>query len=186
MSTTRDRSHIGNEWTHDKKLSEVDARSNKWHKIYQNVHFLSFRQLVGLAVGRWCVFFFFFAHGAHESVGKKNFFTLRGWKKKTTTLFHISFDGSVRKPETRLFFYRPHLHFDFLKVAFKRLRVLNTFHCDSKIVNCSALLMFLIYTHTFFFVELTQALEFIRYYYMRMILPCNVFVRIFSCSLEMP
>ena len=66
-------------------------------KIYQNVHFSSFRQLVGLAVGRRFLFFFFFffAHGAHESVGKKK-------KKKT---FRISFDGSVGKPETRRFFF---------------------------------------------------------------------------------
>ena len=29
MSTTDGRNHIGNEWTYDKKLSEVDVRSNK-------------------------------------------------------------------------------------------------------------------------------------------------------------
>ena len=28
MSTTDDRNHIGNEWSHDKKLSEVDVWSN--------------------------------------------------------------------------------------------------------------------------------------------------------------
>ena len=29
MSANDDRNHIGNEWTHDKKLSEVDVWSNK-------------------------------------------------------------------------------------------------------------------------------------------------------------
>ena len=29
VSTTDDRNHIGNEWTYDKTLSEVDVRSNK-------------------------------------------------------------------------------------------------------------------------------------------------------------
>ena len=29
MSTTDDRNHIGNEWSHDKKLSEFDVQSNK-------------------------------------------------------------------------------------------------------------------------------------------------------------
>ena len=29
MSTIDDRNHIGNEWTCDKKLSEVDVRSDK-------------------------------------------------------------------------------------------------------------------------------------------------------------
>ena len=28
MSTTDDRNHIGNEWSHDEKLSEADVRSN--------------------------------------------------------------------------------------------------------------------------------------------------------------
>ena len=28
MSTTDDRNHIGNEWTYDKNLSDVDVRSN--------------------------------------------------------------------------------------------------------------------------------------------------------------
>ena len=96
MSTTDDRNHIGNEWTSDKKLLEVDIRSNKWHETYQNVHFSSFRQLVGLAVGRW----FIFLPTEQASVGKKIFFAQRLKKK----LFHIDFDGSVGKPETRLFF----------------------------------------------------------------------------------
>ena len=46
---------------------------------------------------------YFFAHGAHESVGKKIFFLLREF-------FRISFDGMVGKPETKtffLFFFRP-------------------------------------------------------------------------------
>ena len=80
MSTTDDRNHIGNEWTSGKKLLEVDIRSNKWHETYQNVHFSSFRQLVGLAIGQW---FIFFAHGAavgrqkkfFGSEAEKNFFT---------------------------------------------------------------------------------------------------------------
>ena len=58
-----------------KKLSEVDAWSNKWHKTYQNVNFSTFRQ------------FFFFAQKL-----KKNF-------------FRTNFDGLVVKPETRLFFF---------------------------------------------------------------------------------
>ena len=45
--------------------------------------------------------YFVFAHGAHKSVGKKIFFLLSGWKK----LFHIKFDGSVQKPETKTFFF---------------------------------------------------------------------------------
>ena len=94
MSTTDDRNHIGNEWTSDKKLLEVDIRSNKWHETYQNVHFSSFRQLVGLAVGRW---FICFAHRAGV-IGQKNFFSLRGWKKKT---FSHRFWWVGREPETR-------------------------------------------------------------------------------------
>ena len=49
---------------------------------------------------------YFFAHGAHESVGQKIVFRSEAEKK----LFHIDFDGSVGKPETRLvfvFFFRP-------------------------------------------------------------------------------
>ena len=90
MSTTDDRSHIVNEWTCDKKLSEVDVRSNEWHETYQNVHFSSIWQFVGLAIGRWFIlfyfiylfiFFFFFAHGARvedknvfRSEAERNFF----------------------------------------------------------------------------------------------------------------
>ena len=70
MSITDDRNHIGNEWTCDKKLSEVDVRLNKWRKTYQNVHFSFFRQLIGLAVGRW---FVPFLPTVHESVGKHIF-----------------------------------------------------------------------------------------------------------------
>ena len=43
----------------------------------------------------------FFLPTEHESVGKKNFF--RSEAEKKNKLFHIDFDGSVRKPETRLF-----------------------------------------------------------------------------------
>ena len=39
----------------------------------------------------------------HESVGKKTFFHTEAEKK----LFHIDFDGSVGKPETRPVFFRP-------------------------------------------------------------------------------
>ena len=62
MSTTDDRNHIGNEWTHDKKLLEVDVRSNKWQKTYKNVYFSSFQQLIGLAVGRWFIIFLAMEH----------------------------------------------------------------------------------------------------------------------------
>ena len=46
---------------------------------------------------------YFFLPTEHESVGKK-LFSLRGWKKKKKKHFHIDFDGSVGKTETRLFF----------------------------------------------------------------------------------
>ena len=90
MSTTDDINHIGNEWTCDKKLSEVDVRSNKWHETYQNVHFSFFRQLVGLAVGRW--FIYFFAHGArfsrhfffHSEAVKKTFSHRLWWVGRET------------------------------------------------------------------------------------------------------
>ena len=45
--------------------------------------------------------FFFFLPTEHESVGKKIFFRSEAEKKN---FFHIDFDGSVGKPETRLFF----------------------------------------------------------------------------------
>ena len=46
---------------------------------------------------------YFFARGAR--VGRqKNFFRSEAEKK----LFRINFDGSVGKPETRLFFFRPY------------------------------------------------------------------------------
>ena len=83
MSTTYDRSRIGNEWTCDKKLSEVDVRSNKWHETYQNVHFLSFRQLVGLAVGRW---FIFFCPRSTSRLTKKIFFAQRLKKNFFTSI----------------------------------------------------------------------------------------------------
>ena len=55
--------------------------------------------------GRLVIYiYFFFAHGAHESVGKKKkyFFFSEAERK----LFRINFYGSVGKPETRLFFFR--------------------------------------------------------------------------------
>ena len=45
-------------------------------------------------------FFFFFAHGARVGRQKKYFRS-----GAETKLFYIDFDGSVGKPETRLFFY---------------------------------------------------------------------------------
>ena len=51
-------------------------------------------------------FFFFFAHGAHESVGIFFFcfcFCPEAEKKKKKKIFRVNFDGSVGKPETRLF-----------------------------------------------------------------------------------
>ena len=66
------------EWPCDKKLSEVDVRSNKWHETYQNVHFSSFQQLVGLAVGRWLICC---AHGAR--VVRQNIFFRSEAEKKT-------------------------------------------------------------------------------------------------------
>ena len=99
ISITDDRNHIDNEWTCDKKLSAVDVRSNKWHETNKNAHFSSFRQLVGLVVGRW--FIFFFAHGARVGRQKKKKKKIRSEAEKK--LFHIDFDESVGKPETRLF-----------------------------------------------------------------------------------
>ena len=48
----------------------------------------------------WSVIYILFLLKEHESVGKKIFFCSGAEKK----LFHIDFDGSVGKPETRLFF----------------------------------------------------------------------------------
>ena len=56
-----------------------------------------------LTCGR-LVIYIVFAHGAHESVGRKFFFCSEAEKK----LFCINFDGSVGQPETRLFFFRPY------------------------------------------------------------------------------
>ena len=109
MSTTDDRNHISNEWTHDKKLSEVDVRSNKWHKTYKNVHFSSFRHLIGLAVGRWFTFFFcprstwvgrqksfFFAQRL-----KKNFFASilmgRSGNRKQDYFFFSGLRGQIKR-----------------------------------------------------------------------------------------
>ena len=87
---------IGNEWTHDKKLSEVDVRSKK---MTQNIPKRSF---LVLSTNRWTWGdLFFFVHGAHESVGKNIFFCSEPVAEKI--LFRINFDGSVGKPETRLF-----------------------------------------------------------------------------------
>ena len=103
MSTTDDRNHIGNEWTHDKKLSEVDAHSNN-DRTYQNIHFSSFQQLVGLAVGQW--FVIYFAHGAHESVDKKMFFFFAQGLKKT---FLHQFWWVCRETRNKTIFFRPEI-----------------------------------------------------------------------------
>ena len=72
------------------KLPKVDVQSNKWYKTYKNAHFLSFRQFLGLAVGRW--FIFFFAHRTHESVGKKKIFFCSEAEKTTTFFASISWE----------------------------------------------------------------------------------------------
>ena len=118
MSTIDDRNHISNEWTHDKKLSKVDLWSNKWHKTYKNIHFLPFRHLVGLVVGRW---FIFFCPRSTWVGRKKGFFLLRGWKKKRSC---INFDGSVGKPETRHFF-----------LGLKMQKCSSTFDCPHLILS---------------------------------------------------
>ena len=50
-----------------------------------------------------------FAHGAHESEAEKNNNNKKNKKttKNKTKRFFINFDGSVGKPETRLFIFRP-------------------------------------------------------------------------------
>ena len=65
------------------------------------------RSFLGLSAIRWTcgwlwlvIFFFFFAHGARVGRQKKYFRS-----GAETKLFYIDFDGSVGKPETRLFFY---------------------------------------------------------------------------------
>ena len=94
MSTTYDRNHIGNEWTCDKKVSEVDVRSNKWDETYQKIHSSSFRQLVGLAIGRW--FIFLFAHRAR--VGRQtNFFFAQRLKKNFFTSILMGRSGNRKQ-----------------------------------------------------------------------------------------
>ena len=57
----------------------------------------------------WLVIYIFLLPTEHESIGKKTFFRSEAEKtKKKTKLFHIDFDGSVGKPETRLFLFLGH------------------------------------------------------------------------------
>ena len=65
------------------------------------------RSFLVLSATRWTCgwsMIYIFLPTEHESVGKKIFFRSEAEKK----LFHIDFDGSVRKPETRLFFFLGH------------------------------------------------------------------------------
>ena len=79
------------------------CRKLMYGQMTQNIPKCSF---LALSATRWTcgrsLIYHFFAHGAHESVGKKNFFFAQRLKKK---LFCINFDGLVGKLETRLFFF---------------------------------------------------------------------------------
>ena len=78
MSTIDDRNHIGNEWTSDKKLLEVDIRSNKWHETYKTFISRPFGNSLDLQlVGD----LYFFAHGA--GVGRQKIFFRSEAEKKT-------------------------------------------------------------------------------------------------------
>ena len=99
MSITDDRNHIGNEWTCDKKLSEVNVRSNKWHETYQKRSFLV------LSATRWTCswsMIYFFCSQSRSRLAKKMF---RSEAEKKT--FSHRFWWVGRETGNKTFFFLP-------------------------------------------------------------------------------